>query len=295
MTTMTEQTMTLTDGRTLGYDIIGDPAGRSVFFFHGTPGSRLCLVADEWPAKIPGVKLIMTDRPGYGLSTPKPDRTLLGWAHDVAQLADHLGIDTFDVSGGSGGGPHALACAYRLPERVNKAVVTCCPSPANFKGATDGMSRGNRSGIFFGRYMPWLLRPVMRSYVKKFFKDPEAFLAAGLKELPAPDQESLKDPEVRAAIIRDIREAYRQGGDAQRIDGAVAMTSREWGFSLRDIKVPVFAWHGEDDVLVTKNMARHLEQEIPNCTLRMVPNAGHLLTEVPSVIEEVTRVLETGS
>ena len=59
------------------------------------------------------------DRPGIGGSDPKPGRTVAGWPADVEELAEHLGLDRFVVSGWSAGGPHALACAHALGQQVD--------------------------------------------------------------------------------------------------------------------------------------------------------------------------------
>src|SRR5438309_1811387 len=111
------QTIKLRDGRTLAYAEYGDPAGTPVIFFHGTPGSRL-MAAPAWKDESLGLRIIAPDRPGFGLSTYRPNRTILNWASDVAELADALKLDKFIVAGVSGGGPHSLACAHELPDRV---------------------------------------------------------------------------------------------------------------------------------------------------------------------------------
>ncbi|MEM8931047.1 MAG: alpha/beta hydrolase, partial [Acidobacteriota bacterium] len=136
--------MHLPDGRRLGYVELGDADGLPLIFFHGTPGSRKMFDADELMARIPGLRLILPERPGYGLSDPQPDRTLLDWPQDVAALADQLGLDRFAVGGISGGGPHALACAHRQSDRLTHTIVLASPAPACFPGATRGMAFGNR-------------------------------------------------------------------------------------------------------------------------------------------------------
>jgi pimeloyl-ACP methyl ester carboxylesterase len=105
---MKNESIRLTDGRALGFQRLGDPSGKALFFFHGTPGSRLVFSENDRMAQIAGIDLITPDRPGYGISDPKPDRVLPDWARDVAELADYLGIESFAVAGESGGGPHAL-------------------------------------------------------------------------------------------------------------------------------------------------------------------------------------------
>lgn len=292
---MHNESIRLSDGRSLGFQCLGDPTGRPLFFFHGTPGSRLVLSQNDLLAQIPGVRLILPERPGYGISDPKPGRRLLDWPDDVAELADHLGLDSFAVAGESGGGPHALACAHRLARRLTMVLLLGSPSPAGFKGATRGMSLGNRLGTLLGRKASWLIRRVTRSYAPAFEKDPEGFVAAMAKQMARPDQALLKDELLREAIIRDLREAYRQGSDAQAVDGALITASREWGFGLREIAVPVFLWHGAEDTLVSVNMAEHLASELPRCKARFIPGAGHLLTEHPEVIEEVRSLLSEGA
>ncbi len=282
----------LSDGRALGFETLGDPDGLPLFFFHGTPGSRLVVAEDDLMVRmLPGVRLILPERPGYGISDPAPSRTLLDWPGDVAQLADHLGLDTFAVSGISGGGPYALACAHRLAGRVTQTLLFSSPSPAGFKGATKGMAFGNRLVLFLSRYAPVLMRWLLRSSASAIAKDPQSLLDVIEKQVSPPDQALLEDASVREAILRDIREAYRQGGDGHVVDGPLAMTSKDWGFNLREISVPVFLWHGAEDTLVTIHMAKYLEHEIPDCTARIVPGAGHMLADMPAVVEEVRKVL----
>src|SRR5512138_1016983 len=124
-----DHTITLHDGRALGYVDYGDPSGRALLYFHGHPGSRreaafLARQADE-----AGVRLVGVDRPGMGLSTYKPRRRLLDWPGDVTELADALRIDDFAVVGFSGGGPYAAACAFAIPERVTACGLVASVGP----------------------------------------------------------------------------------------------------------------------------------------------------------------------
>ena len=99
----------------------GDPQGFPVFALHGTPGGRLKRHPDESRYVAAGCRVITYDRPGYGRSDRLPGRSVVDCVGDVAALADHLGIARFSVTGGSGGGPHSLAVAARLGERVVRA------------------------------------------------------------------------------------------------------------------------------------------------------------------------------
>lgn len=127
--------ISLPDGRALGYLRLGDPAGLPVIYAHGFPASRL--EAELWreAASRVGVLLIAADRPGLGLSDFQPGRTILHWTHDVASLADRLGIEKFRLLGVSGGCPYALACAYRLHRRIPRAAMAAGLGPT-------GLARG---------------------------------------------------------------------------------------------------------------------------------------------------------
>ena len=62
-----------------------------------------------------GVSVIAPDRPGFGLSDPKPDRTVLDWVHDQRALATHLGLGEYPLLTVSGGSPYAAAVAWSEP------------------------------------------------------------------------------------------------------------------------------------------------------------------------------------
>ena len=115
----TDKVLSLRDGRVLCYAEYGDPSGKPFFFFHGLPGSRRQRHPDNSIASEIGARIIAIDRPGYGLSDFQPGRKLLDWPGDVAQLADCLKIEQFSAIGVSGGGPYLLACAYKMPERMD--------------------------------------------------------------------------------------------------------------------------------------------------------------------------------
>ena len=123
---MTEsQTLTRPDGRQVGFADFGPADARPVLWCHGGPGSRLEPSADAAAARAAGYRFIGVDRPGYGLSTPQPGRTIGGWVPDGLAVLDALRIDRAVVVGVSTGGAYALALAAAAPERVT-GVIACC-------------------------------------------------------------------------------------------------------------------------------------------------------------------------
>src|SRR5689334_602661 len=128
---MRDKTIQLGNQRMLGYAEYGNLDGVPVFLFHGTPGSRLVLGEITTLAERLGIRLVVPERPGFGLSDFQPDRMILDWPDDVVELADRLTINRFGVIGVSGGGPYAAACAYKIPQRLTKVVMLSSPAPFN--------------------------------------------------------------------------------------------------------------------------------------------------------------------
>ncbi len=141
----TDKTIRLQDGQILDYAEYGSPEEKPMFYFHGHPGARLEARFMAEQAVQAGIRLIGVDRSGMGLSSYKAGRHLLDWPDDVCELADNLGIDRFGVAGFSGGGPYAIACAYKLPNRLTACRVIA------------GAGYLNPLLAFLSQWLPWLL------------------------------------------------------------------------------------------------------------------------------------------
>ncbi len=265
----------LSDGRQLGYAEYGDPAGKPVFFFHGIPGSRLFRPPDDVTTKA-RVRLICAERPGYGESTFQPGRRMLDWPADIAQLADYLGIDRFAVAGHSGGGPYALACAYALPERVTMAVSLSGAGPGDAPSATEGMVLLHALAFRLGRYLPWwLLQPIASRIYSSRLSALKAGTDREAARRVAADRILFDQPEIRKACDESEIEGLRPGMAGVTWD--VRLLTRPWGFSLKDIRVPVQVWHGTTDDQTSVPMARHMAAQIPGAACTICEGEAHLL------------------
>jgi pimeloyl-ACP methyl ester carboxylesterase len=265
----------LPDGRELAYEEYGDLQGRPLFFFHGTPGSRMFHPPDE-VTRAMGVRLICMDRPGYGGSTFQPGRVFLDWPKDVSALADALGIPKFAVAGHSGGGPYALACACCLPGRVSAAAVLSGAGPVDTPGAAEGLTPLHGLAFRIGRYSPWfLIRALTWFFFRKGAADPALAIDMDARERSRADEEVLKIPGVRENCIESDIEAYRQG--LRGFSWDVRLLTRPWGFALEEIETPVYLWHGTDDDFTTTGMARDMAAKIPHCKSYIYESEGHML------------------
>jgi pimeloyl-ACP methyl ester carboxylesterase len=277
----------LADGRDLGYDQVGDLSGTPVLFFHGFGSSRVVRHPDDSIASGLGIRLISVDRPGIGLSTGMPGRRLLDWPGDVRQLADELGVARFAILGWSGGGPYALACAWSMPERVSAVGLISAAAPLTGVRDPDYTYRTHRMATRAADYAPWMIRIAMWRWARGQRSDPERHLDEAIESMVKADRDVLEDPQLRAVMLANGIELYRQGGRGL-YDEALVM-ARPWGFPLEGISVPVCLWHGEADNTVPVGMGRHIARTIHGCHATFYPGEAHhlLYDRWPEILAEL--------
>jgi len=266
--------VTLPGGRRLAFTELGDPHGSPVIHHHGVPGSRLEHMADPWMYRAAGVRVITPDRPGSGLSDPHPNASLLSWAADVRDLADALEIRRFGMTALSGGGVFALACAAALGDRVTSAALAGCPAPIGRRRATAGMHRRLSAGMAAAASAPWLLGLVGPAVAAAVRRWPAYFVDTTNRD-SAVDKAWLRIPAVHAAAVTTIREAFHRGADGYIHD--VSVMSRDWGFRLEDVTVPVRLWHGDHDTVIPLHHAKYLASLIPRARLIVCRGEGHMV------------------
>ncbi len=264
----------LGDGRRLGYAEYGDPEGQPLFYCHGFPASRLEAALLDPAARKVGVRVIAADRPGCGLSDFKPDRRIGDWPGDVVELADALDIDRFSVVGVSGGGPYALACAWKIPERLKAAGVVCGLGPVIEPWATRDMQWNRRLVFRLARLAPWLLRMIYAGVIDQLIRRRPAVILSLLTRTPVlPDRRVLDRLDVRIALLASIQEAVRSG--PRGILYELSLYTHEWDFRPEEIVMTVDLWHGEADPIVPVVHARALVERLPRVRPRILAEEGH--------------------
>ena len=272
------ETIRLHDGRTLGYAEYSPPGWKTLFYFHGHPGSRVeaGFLADE--AKKLNVRLIGIDRPGMGYSTFQPNRRFLDWPDDVSELADILEINHFAVAGLSGGGPYALACAYKIPDRL-----TAC-------GVISGVGRINPFISFLSQWLPWLMMPIVRRSFQNEEQAQEALSKAAMKWIEA-DRKSLMVPGIKEIMAASLVEGLRQGTRGAAYEGT--LFGRSWGFRLEEIQFrKIFLWHGELDKEVPVASAREIARQLPHRKTTYYSQHGHIsliVNHAEDILKALTR------
>jgi pimeloyl-ACP methyl ester carboxylesterase len=270
-----DRTLRLPDGRRLSYAVYGDPGGRPVFYCHGWPSSRLEARLHEASARQKAVCLIAIDRPGFGLSDFQPHRRILDWPQDVLAVATALGIVRFAIIGVSGGGPHALACASLIPQRLTAVALLGSTGPLDGPHATAGMMPQNRQLFFLARHAPWLLRLFLERRAGKMRRDFTRFIPRVTQDMAAADHAFFDShPQMRSLMREAFVEAFRSG--ARGASWEARLFTRPWGFQPRDVTKEVLLWQGEDDHNVPASMGRALAAALPHCQATFYPGEGHL-------------------
>jgi pimeloyl-ACP methyl ester carboxylesterase len=288
------QAVPLSSGRRLGISELGDPHGAPILFFHGYVGSRLQCPPDGMIPGALGVRLISIDRPGIGLSDRQPGRRVVDWAGDIKLLADALGLDRFGILGWSAGGPHALACAALIKERVS-VLGLCSPMGRWFlgSGATRNISRESRRVTTVARYAPWMLGVIYGALQRQAKKNPGKLVDQSIAKLPAIDKVTLADPDLRSWLIDTFAEPFRNGTGGV-VDDTLAV-ARLWGFEPEIVGTPVWMWQGDADTTVLPALAEELRRALPQSQMTLLPDEGHftLFTHWREILETLAKGFKT--
>jgi pimeloyl-ACP methyl ester carboxylesterase len=266
------------DGRVLRVHETGDPQGELVLVHHGTPGWGLLPAAWEQDALDQGIRLVSYDRPGYGGSDRHSGRCVADVAADAAPIADGLGVGRFRTWGASGGGPHALACAALLPDRVVAAGVIASVAPYDAAGLDwlAGMGQDNIDEFGAALAGESTLSPFLVKVREQLMSVDAVGVITMLRSiLPAVDV---------AVLTGEWGEFVYQsmtGGIAAGVDGWLdddLTFCRPWGFDPAQISVPVRLWHGRADLMVPFAHGVWLAGHVPNVTAELLDEDGHLST-----------------
>jgi pimeloyl-ACP methyl ester carboxylesterase len=279
---VTDHTIELPDGRTVGFAEHGAVEGTPVLWCHGGPGSRLEPLQVARAAEESGFRLIGIDRPGYGRSTPQPDRTIAGWVPEALTVLDYLDIDQFFTVGVSTGGAYALALAALEPDRVLGVIACCALTDMRWEAARAKMSGPHALDVWDA---PDRERAMAAALASHGADGSKMFESAGDVQLAASDLAVLGDPEWLALMGGALPEMYAFGvegyTDDRRADGPGWET-----FDTAAITSPVVVAHGGSDIIVDVSHAHHTAEIVPNADLRVFDELGHF-----SIIYEVVPAL----
>jgi pimeloyl-ACP methyl ester carboxylesterase len=280
---MTFQQLRLEDGRALDVYVSGPDGGLPLVFHHGTPGSGLPdSQAFERAVHARGLRYVSASRAGYGGSDRDAGRRVVDVVADTAAVLAALGAAESVIAGHSGGGPHALACAARLPG-VRSALVIAGVAPADLLGDAFLTGMGEENVIEFGTAARGeaALRPYLDEQRSQLADaTPEAIIASLATILPDIDRAAMSD-ELGDDLAAGMAEGLRLGVDGWLDDDLAFLAP--WGFALDEIDVPVSIWQGDADLMVPFAHGEWLAARIPGVDARLLPGEGHLSIAVGAI------------
>ncbi len=265
----------LADGRRLDVHVSGPEGGFPLLFHHGTPGAGTPIRALERAAQERQLRLVAISRPGYGRSTRREGRQVLDVVQDSEAVLQALGADRCLVAGWSGGGPHALACAARLPG-VAAALVIAGVAPSDGEGLDwmAGMGQGNIDEFGAADEGPAALREFLDAEREQLKDISAENIAASLESLLPEVDRAVLTEEFAQDLAASFHEGLRDGVDGW-LDDDLAFVA-PWGFDLGEVGVATAIWQGSEDLMVPYAHGRWLSTRVPGASVHLVEGEGHL-------------------
>jgi pimeloyl-ACP methyl ester carboxylesterase len=279
------------DGRSIDVWIdesSGSEARTPLLFHAGTPSSGLPFEPFASAARERGLCMVGWSRPGYGSSTRLPDRRATHVVGDTAAVLDHLGAPFAYTVGHSGGGPHALACAALLPDRIlgTALIAGVAPFEADGLDFLEGMGAENHeefaAAVAGEAELGAFLAPAREAVLAMSGPDVAAMFG------------DLVDEVDRAALTGDYAQFVAdQMHEGQRESSAGWLDDDRsfvvpWGFDLAAISGKVHVWQGAHDRMVPFAHGEWLVRHLGNACPHLEEAHGHMSLAVagfPAILD----------
>lgn len=264
------------DGRDLDVLVHGPQDAPLVLVHHGTPGSAALTRSYRAAADRLGLRLAMWSRPGYGPSTRRAGRVVADVVPDAVAVADALGARTFATTGGSGGGPHALALGALVPERCLAVATVASVAPWDADGLDPlaGMGEGNLEEFAAVLQGEAVLRPLLDGWSADMLAAGLPGMVAGMRSVLSPPDLAVLTGDVAAEAWASFAHGLSRGVDGW-VDDDLAFV-RPWGFAVADVRVPVDLWQGGQDLMVPPAHGDWLAAHVPGVRAHLLEHDGHL-------------------
>lgn len=264
------------NGRSIAYSDSGPPDGIPVLLCHGLPGAHV-QIPSHAVLHHHGVRMIIIDRPGFGLSDPQVQRSINSWRYDALAVLDQLGIERVVLLPFSAGTPYALALASNHPERISRLHVVSGMGLTT-RADIDQMTLFNRLQHSFGHTMPdFITHLVARISNVVIGKGPKAGrFGIWLMRNTFTPAENIYAKAPEGQVFRDmLAESFRQGYHSYLQD--LGLITVDWGVDVTPITHPITCWYGDADRITPPSAGEKIRQYLPQTTMRVFPGVGHLL------------------
>jgi pimeloyl-ACP methyl ester carboxylesterase len=288
------EAVTTPDGRRLDVTIAGPDGGEVVLAHSGTPSSGRIFAALLDAGAERGLRQVAYARPGYVDSTRNAGRSVADCVADVQAIADELAFDRFHTVGSSGGGPHALACAALLPDRIISAATVAGAAPHEAEGLdwSGGMGAENIEEMGLAEQGADALGPWLEREAERMLQSSPEELHEALGDLVSDVDRAALTGEYAKHLHSTMRDSVRHGVWGW-LDDDLAFV-RPWGFDLDAIRVPVTVWHGAQDRFVPLPHGEWLAGHVPGARARLLADHGHLSLSVAHYGDVLDDLLSAG-
>lgn len=241
------KTLPCPNGFTLSYAVYGTGDGFPILINHG-------LIASIRDAGLfqrliaAGRQVICVARPGYGASSAYEMKNVAEWGDIVSRLLDHLNITQCDLLGISSGAPYSYAIGSQVPDRVRNIYI--------FSG-TPALYADEILAL-------WPYPPNRNATIAELQKLAYELFFSHLSA------DALAHHDIQDSMMNDCY------GIAQDLK----IRCLDWGFTLSDIKIPVYMQHSRTDGDVPFLTAEMTARYLPNCKLEIRENGAHFSGEL---------------
>ena len=271
-----EGRLTRPDGRIVAWTEWGPPDGLPLLRVPGTPGCRFSVRSDTTPWAERGLRVVTTERPGFGASTRLPGRGFAEHADDLAAVLDELGLDSVHMTGSSGASPHELCFAGRHPDRVRAMTIVSGGAPTTPEEEERETSLNREGSALFRAGDMDVMRERMREVHAAFVADPLAGMADASDGVPDSDRAVMADPTWQLVFEAAVLEALRPGPDGW-LEESLALLGDWSDVDLPAVRASLTWWHAPSDANATLSAARRLLGQVPQAQLRLFgEQEGHM-------------------
>ncbi len=260
--------------RKLAYLRLGKEGGIPVYYFHGTPSSRLEAVVFSQHAEKYGYEIFAIERPGCGESDYINNYTNFNFVDDILKFSTEMNHEQFGLISFSGGSTYLNTCLYKIPEKIIFAYDLGGWGPVGeneellkYLAPLDRFFIKKTSKSIFKFFFSFL------GYSSKLLSD-KLFIQSLKSSISKDDWEFLQDKDSAKFFRSIVRESFKNGikGPA---DDAIRCY-RYWGFNVKDINYPVNIWHGKDDKFADINLAIYKHERNNKSLFKKFKDRGHL-------------------
>ncbi|WP_462250681.1 alpha/beta fold hydrolase [Ekhidna sp.] len=263
---------TMIDGMNVHFRDEGNPNDSiPIVLIHGT-GSSLHTF-DDWPEFLKQeYRVVRMDLPAYGLTGPFPDRdySIKKYVEFIKHFLDEKGIEKCILGGNSLGGEISWRFTTVYPEMVDKLILI---DAAGYP--------------FKAQSVPLAFRVARIPVIKNMFTfiTPKSIARSSVENVYA-DKSKVTDE-----LADRYFELTLRAGNRQAFVDRLSMERPTDAYQyISEIKQPTLVLWGDQDLLIPVENAELFHKDLPNDTLVILENAGHVpMEEVPLRSVKVVR------